>query len=134
MTNVADGWTRCGPNEITKIARRIRARRRRRIAGGAALLVASACVALAIWLYPRTDQGPDFAGISCERVMDLSDAYMKKQLAAELQGQVRRHIELCPNCQGMFHGMPAVSHFGPNETHDQTDHAPLKLARQASRR
>lgn len=113
MTNVADGWTRCGPNEITKIAGRIRARRRRRIAGGAALVVASACVALAIWLYPRPDQGPDFAGISCEHVMDLSDAYMRHQLAPELQDQVRRHIELCPNCRGMFEGMPPVSHNDP---------------------
>lgn len=134
MTNVADGWTRCGPNEITKIGGRIRARRRRRIAGGAALLVASACVALAIWFYPRPDQGPDFAGISCEHVMDLTDAYMKHQLAPELQDQVRRHIELCPKCREMFENMPPVSRAHPDDRRGPARSAPPELARHFSPR
>ena len=55
------------------------------------------------------DQGPDFAGISCEQVMEVSDDYVKRQLPPELDAQVRRHIELCPNCRGMFKNMPVAS-------------------------
>ncbi len=109
MNKLADGWTRCRPQEISKLAGRVRARRQRRVAVSTGLLVACAAIVLTIWLYPRPDQGPDFAGISCERVMDLSDVYVKKQLAPDLQDQVQRHIALCPNCRPMFENMPPVS-------------------------
>lgn len=109
MTNLADGWTSCGPQEISKLTGRIRARRQRRIVAGGAFLLASASVAIAISLYPGPERGPDFAGISCVRVIELSDAYLKKQLAPELQDRVSRHIALCPICRGMFENMPNVS-------------------------
>jgi hypothetical protein len=134
MTDVADGWARCEPNEITNLTRRLRARRQRRFAGGAALLAAVACVAIALWLYPRPDQGPDFAGISCERVMDHSDAYMKKQLAPELQDQIRRHIALCPNCRPMFENMPGISHLRPGHPREPADGARAEFAIRFSRR
>lgn len=123
MTNVAEGWTPCGPQEISKIAGRIRARRHRRFAGRVALLAVSASVAFAVWFYPRADQGPDFAGISCERVMELSDAYMKRELAPEQQDQIRRHVALCPNCRGMFETTPQTS-----QTHSHPRHSPWPLA------
>jgi hypothetical protein len=128
MTNVSEEWTRCGPQEISKLARRLRARRQRRIVVGTGLLAACASVALVVWLYPRPDRGPDFAGISCERVMDLSDAYMKSQLAPEVQDQVRRHIALCPNCRPMFESMPPVSHRPSRHGHEPADDAPLEVA------
>ncbi len=109
MTNGTGEWTRCGPHEISKLAGRIRARRGRRAVGGAAILVAAACVAIAVVLYPRPDEGPDFAGISCERVVELSDAYMTKRLSPELQDQMSRHIALCPQCRPRFQNMPRVS-------------------------
>lgn len=117
MANVADGWTRCEPNEISKLAGRLRARRQRRVVGGAALLVAFTSVALAVWLYPRPDHGPDFAGISCQRVVELSESYMKKQLPPDLQDQVSRHITLCPICRPMFESMPPVSRHLRGGTH-----------------
>jgi len=117
MTDLVDGWAKCGPHEISKLTDRIRARRQRQVIGRAALVVVSASVLLAIWLYPKPDQGPDFAGISCERVMDLSDAYIKRQLPPELQDQMRRHIALCPNCRGMFEDMPQTSHMHAHPPH-----------------
>ncbi len=113
MTNVTDGWTRCRPNEITKLAGRIRTREQRRMVGNATLLVASVSLLIGGWFFLKPNQGPDFAGISCERVMDLSDAYMNKQLSPELQDQIQRHIALCPNCRGLFEGMPPLTHFRP---------------------
>lgn len=134
MTDVADGWVRCEPNQIMNLTRRLRARRQLRIAGRAALLAAGACVAITVWLYPRPDQGPDFSGISCERVMDLSDAYMKRQLAPELQEQIRRHIALCPICRPMFEGVSPVSHFRPGEPHKPADDGRAGFAVRFSRR
>lgn len=133
MTNATDGWTRCGPNEITKLAGRIRAREQRRMVVTATLLVASASLLIAGWLVLKPDQGPDFAGISCERVMDLSDAYMNKQLSPEIQDQVGRHIALCPNCQGMFEGMPPVTHFRPGRPHGPGD-GPVEVASHSAHR
>lgn len=113
MKNDTETWTPCDSREITSLARKVRARRQRRALGGAALLVGVSVLLLGMWLFPRADQGPDFAGISCERVMEVSDEYMKRQLPPELDAQVRRHIELCPNCRGMFENMPVASglHF-----------------------
>ena len=109
MTSTAENWTRCEPREITNLARRLRARRRRRVGGAAALIGLSAAVLLAVWLYPRRDQGPDFAGIPCERVMELADAYAAGQLSPQLQDQISRHIALCPHCRPMFERMQKVS-------------------------
>lgn len=132
MTKIADGWTQCGPQEISKLAGRIGARRQRRIAVRAALFVVSASIVLAVWLYPRADQGPDFAGISCEHVMDLSEAYMKKELSPELQDQVRRHIMLCPNCRGMFETAPQTSQAHPHAPDSPLPLAPATLAQGVS--
>jgi len=134
MANVAEGWTRCEPNEISKLAGRLRARRQRRIVGGAALLVAFTSIALAVWLYPRPDHGPDFAGISCQRVAELSEPYMKKQLPPDLQDQVSRHIALCPICRPMFESMPPVSRLPSGHVHEPADHAPLEMARHVAPR
>lgn len=128
MTNVTDGWDRCGPNEITMLAGRIRAREQRRLVGKATLLVASASLLIGGWFFLNPAQGPDFAGISCERVLELSDAYINRQLSPEIQDQVGRHIALCPNCQGMFKGMPPVTHFRPGRPSKPGD-GPFQVAR-----
>jgi Putative zinc-finger len=114
MTGASDDWTECSRQEITKLAARLRGRRQFRAARRAAFVAAAAMatvaiVALAVWPSPGTDEGPDFAGISCKRVAELANAYVKRELPPELQDQVRRHIALCPMCRKMFEEMPAVS-------------------------
>ena len=127
MTNESDAWTACSPREITRLAGRLHARRQRRVVGRAAALAALAAVAIvavAVWIYPARDQGPDFAGISCQRVSELAEAYRIKELPPDLQDQVGRHIALCPICRGIFETMPGVSRHRRGDIH-----GPLVLAR-----
>ena len=129
MTNESDAWTACSPREITRLAARLHARRQRRVVGRAAALAAVAIVAVAVWIYPARDQGPDFAGISCQRVSELAEAYRIKELPPELQDQVGRHIALCPICRGVFETMPGVSRHRRGPIHGPLEHEPLVLAR-----
>jgi hypothetical protein len=138
MTGARNDWTECGPREITKLATRLRGRRQLRVARRAAFVAAAttatvAIFALAVWSSSDTDRGPDFAGISCQRVAELSDVYMKKELPPELQDQVRRHIALCPMCRAMFEKIPSVSQRGPIGVPWQpATRLPWELARRGS--
>ena len=133
MTNASDDWTACGPQEITKLAARLRGRRQLRAARRAAFIAAAttatmAIVGLAVWSSAGTDEGPDFAGISCQRVAELEDAYMKTELPPELQDQVRRHVALCRICRDRMDAMPAVSWHHHHGSDGPTRPQPLVLA------
>jgi len=91
--------------------------------------LASASVLLAVWNSSRPEQGPDFAGVSCERVMELSDAYLNKQLSPDLQDQLRRHIALCPNCRGMFDDMPQASQARVYSSYARSPLLPATISR-----
>ena len=67
MKNVTEGWSRCGPNEITNLARRLRMRRQRRAIGGAALLVGAASLLVGMWFFPPRIRGPILPGFLASR-------------------------------------------------------------------
>ncbi len=137
MKGASDDWTACGPPEITKLAARLRGRRQLRAARRAAFVAAAttatvAIVALAVWSSAGTDEGPDFAGISCYRVAELTDAYMKMELLPELQDQVRRHVALCPICRERMDAMPAISWHHHDGADGPAQPQPLALASRGS--
>jgi hypothetical protein len=97
-----NAWTPCRPREIARVAEKIRVRQRNQKLRGAMIPVVAVIVLVAVWTVPRRDRGPDFAGISCQHVAELSIAYREDRLAADLHDQVRRHLELCSNCRALF--------------------------------
>jgi len=71
--------------------------------------VVAVIVLIAVWAVPRRDRGPDFAGISCQQVAEVSTAYRARRLA----NQVRRHLELCDKCRALFATTHQVSSRRP---------------------
>ncbi len=97
-------WGPSAPGEIEQLARRLRARKRRRnflrLAGGAAVAVVAAG---GLWgaLMPRDD----LAGLSCAQVHDMAGPYGRDELSPEMRDRVRRHVRHCPRCGPLFRSL-----------------------------
>ena len=102
-----DAWVACPPGELMQFAAGLRRRRGRRLAvrTAAALRVAVADVVAARWATtnrkPAVRPADDYlhAGIYCSEVRSLLADYRAGKLAADLQSQVKAHLDECPPCR-----------------------------------
>ncbi|MDA0587482.1 MAG: zf-HC2 domain-containing protein [Planctomycetota bacterium] len=105
-----DGWQPCAPGEISGMVGRIQDRRRAIVVGrttfAAALVL---CVAAASQFSGFSAAEHDCGGIVCSDVMAHLEAYRTGTLDEKTTGQVRLHLEECPQCGPKFRKMTGGS-------------------------
>jgi hypothetical protein len=108
-----DGWQPCPPGGFTRLAARLRGRRKRRVAARSVVAVGIAVLAgtLIFQLYRWNTTQYQFAGISCARVMALSHDYAEGMLADPLRTQIHDHVIRCPHCKPLFWMMGVTVSF-----------------------
>jgi anti-sigma factor RsiW len=105
MNHQDDHWDACPEGELHRMADRIRAVNRRRVANraavaGAALLVAVTAIGLASpWLRGMWTTAEEPAPIACERVRHLMPAYVSSSLSPALTERIAHHLERCEACR-----------------------------------
>jgi hypothetical protein len=106
-------WEACPPGEFTRLATRLRARRRRRDALRATIgLVLAVVAGSAIYQTWSRSREYHLAGISCSRVIALAQDYAAGKLPAAQHDQIRRHVSSCPHCKPLFQKMGIVVQEG----------------------
>jgi putative zinc finger protein len=116
-----DGWDACPPGEFSRLAARLRGRRRRR-----KVLQATVAISLAVLvgsvLYQMRPRGPrefHYAGISCSRVVALAQDYAAGRLSNAQREQVREHVSQCPRCKPLFKSMGMATRSIPRGPEQQ---------------
>jgi|SoiMetStandDraft_2_1073263.scaffolds.fasta_scaffold560479_1 Putative zinc-finger len=97
------GWGRCPPGEVSRLGRRLRGRRRRRLFLRAAVTTAAGVFVtggvLGLWRAFSRPGEYDYGGITCAEVVRLLDDYAAKKLPPADQDRVREHLARCPKCR-----------------------------------
>jgi hypothetical protein len=112
-------WVKCPPGELTRLAKRLRWNRQRRIFLGASAAVSVAGLLLALWLgWPASTDMREyhFAGISCSQVRQLAPKYLAGELKPALREKVSQHLAQCPLCKQFMKDMGMTSGGKPAES------------------
>lgn len=124
-------WEPCHPGEFSRLAKKLRHRRQRRLflgAAGALAVTAAAGGVLALWFGRGAAHRPGpgkpgeffYAGISCTDVKAQADAYGKGEVTPTARDQIRKHLEQCVSCTNFY----KAKGFAANTPHGRsTDHS-----------